>query len=861
MTNDDFLKYSARYAYKALKRVTKRRNPDFKFEPMDRLQQKWLLKSSTDSLSNDDEELDSEGPRSNEKPPKIKSFDDFIELPRVDVEFETRKSDDTISRTISTGSRSTSGSSPEFVYPEKRESAFERVLSLIPKMSSFPRKNRDRCLPCMLKPFEAPLERNVSFSRTALRRIINRESVMESFKDTSQDGDSISVSVPSFESEIERIHGHEVETSRVTFEEKSNGSKSRVVTVVASSFEGKREQLAETVGQKSIPESESPCKAITKEAKGDQRDDDITSTNLNDPTASSARVTSLERTKVPSSFHSGSSGEDDSIVLSISDDQPKPKYLVPCHAPTNFRPSLEPLRALRNRKPTTLQDRIALLESTSTKRSTSTDDYASVSEKPGSVPKEVLGKDKTVNEGKPAPPPLTKAKSVAEKLTLEKKETRTERRPVLRRGSSCSSFPVSTDTASNKTEMHRDASKEASRGFETIRDDNILKTPPASDSTMVETKLPLAPSNEIARIIENLDENATSTSMLEVLCKEFLERLSSNAENDDSIAVKRKRIAATLTGLLVESKRYLYPDKFPSDLLFSTNQPPSCNSGLLKRILPLKTFNLVAPLLGMAEYYPKKEAMFEIKGEGIAQLDERFIHKISSSLEVVTWRPLTKRDLEGYDPDATLEMRADNSMKRICQDFCQWVESLGGTDNVIDEEVLRDMFEIDFTAEACRAMQVSIEEMPVVPAEVALTRNCPGASKLNMTKRHVARDARAEETPAKIRAFGTAMPWELRFVPPNNQVRVKWLQCENVPKDIETMEVVWKDITHLRSVRGFVEWLQQHPEVPRPQALKKIASMDIRRLRQAEDDEMFAHLEVDANQIKSLRVDVNGGDV
>ncbi|KAK1131410.1 hypothetical protein K0M31_017695 [Melipona bicolor] len=54
-------------------------------------------------------------------------------------------------------------------------------------------------------------------------------------------------------------------------------------------------------------------------------------------------------------------------------------------------------------------------------------------------------------------------------------------------------------------------------------------------------------------------------------------------------------------------------------------------------------------------------------------------------------------------------MRADNSMKRICQDFCQWVETLGGTDNTIDEEVLRDMFEIDFSADACRATQVKEE--------------------------------------------------------------------------------------------------------------------------------------------------------
>lgn len=75
--------------------------------------------------------------------------------------------------------------------------------------------------------------------------------------------------------------------------------------------------------------------------------------------------------------------------------------------------------------------------------------------------------------------------------------------------------------------------------------------------------------------------------------------------------------------------------------------------------------------------------------------------------QVITWRPLTKSDLEGYDPDATLQMRAENMMKKICQDFCEWVATLGGTDNTIDEEVLRDMFEIDFNAEACKTMKVT----------------------------------------------------------------------------------------------------------------------------------------------------------
>jgi len=53
-------------------------------------------------------------------------------------------------------------------------------------------------------------------------------------------------------------------------------------------------------------------------------------------------------------------------------------------------------------------------------------------------------------------------------------------------------------------------------------------------------------------------------------------------------------------------------------------------------------------------------------------------------------------------------MRARNITNRICRDFCEWLRSLGDTDK-IDEEILRDMFEIDFTADVSRTMEVQIE--------------------------------------------------------------------------------------------------------------------------------------------------------
>lgn len=62
--------------------------------------------------------------------------------------------------------------------------------------------------------------------------------------------------------------------------------------------------------------------------------------------------------------------------------------------------------------------------------------------------------------------------------------------------------------------------------------------------------------------------------------------------------------------------------------------------------------------------------------------------------------------MKGYDPEATLEKRATRLMDRICKEFCDWVRQLG--EQVIDEETLKDMFEINFSSDACKSMQVRL---------------------------------------------------------------------------------------------------------------------------------------------------------
>ncbi|XP_058796457.1 uncharacterized protein LOC131667202 [Phymastichus coffea] len=187
----------------------------------------------------------------------------------------------------------------------------------------------------------------------------------------------------------------------------------------------------------------------------------------------------------------------------------------------------------------------------------------------------------------------------------------------------------------------------------------------------------------------------------------------------------------------------------------------------------------------------------------------------------VIWRPLCEKDMKGYDPKATLEMQATRLMDQICKEFCDWVRQLGGNEQVIDEETLKDMFEINFKSDACKSTQVVIKEMPTVPLPVVKVRYCPEANELEATQKEIQQDLKVEGRPKCTFTFGRSLPRELRFVPPRKSVATKWLDCEYIPKDLENMDVVWNDIGHLDSVQEFHNFLNSK-KVLRSSKLLKI---------------------------------------
>ncbi|XP_018364343.1 PREDICTED: uncharacterized protein LOC108762036 [Trachymyrmex cornetzi] len=617
-------------------------------------------------------------------------------------------------------------------------------------------------------------------------------------------------------------------------------------------------------------------------------------------TSSSISISSdIERSKISSS-EAHTSDDETSSPLALDNDPSQYKNMAPCHLPTVLLPSMEPLRALRHKKPITMESRIALMEITTSMKEKSDDEYyddeETTKERPPS--KTTSEKSEKADEKKDTlsktPSALLKVKSQQQLISPI---VESARKDELKRGYSYASIKdLSKDSTRRTFEIPR-GKEEGGRGkVIPVEEIDSTKGSTSSDSVKAERRveLPLLTIAEVSRFLEKANrDDMSTTAMLKNLANEFSSQMIKQHSTSITATKKRAKLVAKLTKLLVDSQRYLNPDKFPSDLVFSTKQPPACNTRLLRRALPLDSYNLVAPLLGMPNWYPKKvvgkevhyeeeeeeekEEEEEEETEGAIPFDlivhppttkdismngdEPKVGQVRSNpyalflkkprRKVVTWRPLTAADLKGYDPEATLEMRAKNITNRICRDFCEWLRSLGGTDKVIDEEILGDMFEIDFTADASRTMEMSMREMPMVPNDVATARQCLDASELAMTKKHLIRDVKAESKPTKTIAFGTAIPWKLRFVPPKNRVRERWLQCENVMTDLETMDVVWKDITHLESVRSFAKWLGERTEILLPNALKTALTTNYAKHAKI-DDKM--HSQMNVKQISGFKV-------
>ncbi|XP_034939810.1 uncharacterized protein [Chelonus insularis] len=547
------------------------------------------------------------------------------------------------------------------------------------------------------------------------------------------------------------------------------------------------------------------------------------------------------------------------------------KFLAPCHAPLNLRPSLEPLKALRNKQARSIQSRMASLEKSTEAES---DEKSEDDEVPIVVTK---GKDN--NEKK-----YISTRIESDRLTTFTSESTKESRQNL----NCIIIEESLLNLDDFNDLlaqikHQSDLREQCKANELLIADKIFSelnmTKKRMEYNWNNSFVPIFPilfDYEIVEISQKLlKEGKSIVEILHELVKIYSDRLSERALHQrkkmDPDVSKNIEMIKRLLMLLVDSKTYLNHQQNSSNPSLPPSQKPSINSRQLRRVFPVKSYNLIAPILGLPEWHPKRWTSvrdankLRVGSKKVITTDDRFSLKLTGQdsdtsidliahpptqektastedegeswtkkrlnpygffitkprRKVVIWRPLVAQDFEGYDPETTLKRRAARITNEICTDFCQWLRSLGGFDTTIDEEVLKEMFETDFSADACRAMQISLKELPMVPSSIAKALNCPDAGEFQRVRKQLMLDVKAENQQPRLTAFGSALPNDLKYIPPKNEVNLNWLHCENIPEDLETMDAVWKNITDLDSVKGFINWIQiHHPKTKLPAALK-----------------------------------------
>lgn len=517
--------------------------------------------------------------------------------------------------------------SAKFARYETRRSRSAGVLDAIPTASCFQRRNRDRCLPCMHKSLLRKADEGVPSRAFPLPEIESRD-----------DSESSSDELSEFYEEVRKIYSEKKALPRYSERVREDKPTSR-----------QEEQEEDVAISTKIDDPEQP-KEKTFESTESLLSRDRRSVKA---TPSSISISS-ERSKISSSH---SSDDETSSPLALDNDPSQYKNMAPCHLPTVLVPSMEPFRALRQRKSTIAKEsRITLTESATKERSADEerhdDDDAKTAktakEKSQPVQKKLDEKSERSNEDEKENVEekedmfLNKTR-VLEKIKSEQQMTspivESAPRGELKRERSCATVEdLSKDSTRGTFETPRSKTKDGREGVISEEEDSA-KESASSGPTDAErrTELPLLTVAEISRFLgKEIREGASAATMLEILAREFSSRLIK--QQSTAAGIRRAKLVAGLTSALADSKRYLSSDRFPSDLVFSTEQPPACNSRLLRRALPLDSYNLVAPLLGMPIWWPKKKRVKRpVEVEAEIEADEEMEDEIPFSLVVRTY--------------------------------------------------------------------------------------------------------------------------------------------------------------------------------------------------------------------------------
>lgn len=650
------LKDSVRYAYRALKFMTRNKNLDFKPQSYHRYEKSESSSRSSGSsrtsryskfeppikvLTYEDINKNRAAERSissssygTVKSRLKQSASQYLGSDYIFVSSKARSA--TPSTTIPSLTRSTSGPTLDFQDPIY-ERPSEELLSRLPKMSIFPRRKYDKCLACLYKAFEVPVQPKRELPLTLWNAVTKERDL------TLSESESSSISLP----DVKDFPDSESKCDENWLEALENVKKS-------SLFDNTEWKLSRGSPRMNF-DPHRPKQALNRPSEeSPPLKNDTKSENLrrNMSHKDSKALNSFPKPLSLSSEHSkpsslsGHSTESEEPQIQTTKPKPSSECFASPYAPLHWAPSLDPLKSLKLRKPVSMHGRAASITKTEDENPSDDDanDYRSTR-------KESKRKVADKNEGLSKPgvkfgdkSNLVKQPSVVAKIitsqlsavaTLTKKQSKVDLfsndsktesqtipenlpedgnlKTLEKRKKSNDQSPESygirepegqtTEDSVSKSSLPQIPEQPLENGSESIAGDESCRVKNHERDFETGTG-EIYSEDTVLRILENyLDENRTPFELLEALGTEAINNYPFNCEKTiiNREIARSVRVAKNVIRLLIESKKYLNPETFSPNLEFSSPQTPLCNPRQLRRVLPPQTYNLVARILGMPE--------------------------------------------------------------------------------------------------------------------------------------------------------------------------------------------------------------------------------------------------------------------
>ena len=594
------------YAYKALDKLTNNKYTEVKMKT----KVSWVEKSSSSEESQKSkitktkhrkfrtkkDENDSIDFR--EVQNKLKNIADLQSGLIKKPDSKPTKLDAQASVTIMSASRSTSGSSVDF--ENNAVAALSaNVLEQIPETKVFCRSYIDKCHACIYKPFKSETKINRELPLATLKSIVDKpDSTKISYSSSSSSSNLI-------DEELQDYSDYDTDDKDIYESLEYDGPISGVRTESEISYKKIREEsdskdYLRVSFEKNTLTSESATTTDTSSTKDKLSPSKSQADQRFKEKSFSLQSSDRSKTSTPSNQSS-----DSEEARPQEDKLPSSKIMAPCHAPVIWRPSLEPLRALRSKKFMTLRARADAITAKSSEGSESESEEEIVTPRAQKKKQEEAsaadsGKKEEKKEKKKKP--LLRMKTAIDKITAfttsfdagQVRDAKSGR--MLKRAKT--TFHLKAASEESKTDESEDekvAAKPETKEEPIPYFDAILKHRAASPPPPI-----MSPQDVIDLVKACLEDDYDPSHLLDKLGSKFIEKIGERCKTlDDGESVKYSKLGLKLFKSLADSRRYLKSDVFDPNLEFSSQQPPVTNSRQLRRVLPPKAYDLVAPILGM----------------------------------------------------------------------------------------------------------------------------------------------------------------------------------------------------------------------------------------------------------------------